>query len=171
MQIVASWILAGLLLVLLPLSAGCATDGIVDGVYRDFTHDFQVGVPKGWSRLDLSDATLAYRDEGLRAAMALRAGCDNTETGPLPWVARHLYLGLKNTRILRQQDVRLHGAEGVRIRLQATLDGVLVEVEGVTLQHHGCLFDFMYVAPPGNFARGLPTFDTFVNSWAPLAAQ
>ncbi len=155
----SAWMPAGLLLVLLPLSAGCATGRIVDGVYRDITHDFQVGLPHGWVPLDLKGAALAYRDPGLGAALALRTGCENPESGTLSWVARHLYFGLKNPRILQQEDIRLHGDEGVRVHLLATLDGAPVEVEGVTLRHHGCLLDFMYVAPPDSFVRGRPVFE------------
>jgi hypothetical protein len=83
-------------------------------------------------------------------------------------VARHLFFGLREKRIQRRERVSLQGAEGVRTWLVAELDGAPVAVEGVTLRRGGCLYDFMYVAPPATFARGQSDFQTFVESWRPL---
>jgi len=93
------------------------------------------------------------------------------EPGELPWVARHLFFGLQDKRIQSREAILLHDTEGVRTRLVARLDDVPVEVEGVTARRGGCLFDFIYVAPPASFARWQADFQAFVESWSPLPNQ
>lgn len=166
------WLVGGFLLGMLGLFAGCATGRLVDGMYRDPGIGYEVRVPAApWVVAPLDGAVLSFQAPDLRAAMALDVECKEPEEGELLWVARHLFFGLRNKRVQEREAVRLQAAEGIRSRLLATLDGQAVEVEGVTARRGGCLYDFVYVAPPSNFARGRPDFETFVNSWTPLAPQ
>ncbi len=171
-RILPIWLVGGFLLGVLGLFAGCATGRIVDGTYIDSGIGYVVRLPPApWVLAPLDKAVLSFEAPALRAAMAMDVECRDPEEGELLWVARHLFFGLKNKRVQEREAVHLHGADGVRSRLLATLDGRPVEVEGVTARRGGCLYDFMYVAPPSNFARGRPDFETFVNSWTPLAPQ
>jgi hypothetical protein len=141
-------------------------------MYRDSGDGYEVRVPPApWVLSPLDGAVLSFKAPTLRAGMAMDVECSEPEEGELPWVARHLFFGLKHKRIEEQTAVHLHGTEGVRSRLQATLDGQPVEVEGVTARRGKCLYDFVYVAPPTDFASGRPDFEAFVNSWTPLAPQ
>jgi hypothetical protein len=166
------WLVGGFLLGMLGLHAGCATGRFVDGMYRDPGDGYEVGLPQAsWVLSPLDGAVLSFKAPTLRAAMAMDVECKEPEEGELLWVARHLFFGLKDKRLREQEGVHLHGAEGVRSRLLATLDGQPVEVEGVTARRGKCLYDFVYVAPPSEFASGRPDFEAFVNSWTPLAPQ
>ncbi|HSD52077.1 MAG TPA: hypothetical protein VLG48_11780, partial [Candidatus Methylomirabilis sp.] len=82
-----------------------------------------------------------------------------------------LFFGLQAKRIQSRETIRLGGTEGVRTRLVARLDDVLVEVEGITVRRGDCLYDFMYVAPPATFHLGQADFQTFVDSWSPLPEE
>lgn len=165
-------LVGGFLLGTLWLLAGCATGRIVDGMYRDSANGYEVRLPPApWVLVPLDGAVLSFKAPTLRAAMAMDVECKDSEEGELLWVARHLFFGLRDKRVQKPEAVRLHGAEGIRSRLLATLDGEPVEVEGVTARRGGCLYDFMYVAPPVDFARGRPDFEAFVNSWTPLNSQ
>jgi hypothetical protein len=138
-------------------------------MYLDSENRYQIRLPAApWTPISLDGATLAFRQPALQAAIALNAECPSSEAGELPWVARHLFFGLREKRIQGREPVSLHGAEGVRTWLVAELDGAPVVVEGVTARRGGCLYDFMYVAPPATFARGRFDFQTFVESWTPL---
>lgn len=151
------------------LAAGCATGRIVGDTYRDSRAGFQVHLPRaGWQLRSLDGAALSFASPDLRAGMALRVDCNSPEAGPLPWVARHLFFGLQDARILGQQTVRLHGVAAAETRLRARLDRMPVEVEGVTFRRSGCLYDFIYVAPPATFPQGRADFESFVQSWTPL---
>ena len=162
----------GLLLGTVCLLAGCATGRIVDGTYRDRAHGYEVRLPPApWVLAPLDGAVLSFKAPPLGAAMALDVECQNPEQGELPWVARHLFFGLRDTRAQEREVIQMSGAEAIRSRLQATLDGQPVEVEGVTVRRGGCLYDFMYAAPPAEFSRGRPDFETFVNSWTPLPTE
>ena len=154
------------------VSAGCATGRIVGEAYRDPEQGFQVRLPAGaWRLQPLDGAALSFASPELRAGMALRVECRGPESGELPWVARHLFFGLQERRIQAEERVRLHDSTAVRTRLHARLDGGPVEVEGVTFRRAGCLYDFVYVAPPAAFPQGRPDFEAFVNSWTPLAGR
>ncbi len=119
----------------------------------------------------MDGATLSFASPELRAAMALLVDCRAPEPGELPWVGRHLFFGLQEKRIQEQEFLRRYDADGVRTRIQARLDGAPVEVEGVTYRRAGCLYDFIYVAPPTNFSLGRPDFEAFVESWTPLPSR
>lgn len=165
---VGTWLLHGLL-GMVALAAGCATGRIVGDTYRDSGAGFQVRLPRGgWQLRSLDGAALTFAWPERRAGMALRVDCYSPEAGPLRWVARHLFFGLQEARILGQETLRLHGGAAAAIRLRARLDERPVEVEGVTFRRSGCLYDFIYVAPPATFPQGRADFETFVQSWTPL---
>lgn len=165
-------LLHGILLGIVSLAAGCATGRIVGETYRDPEAGFQVRLPPaGWQPRTLDGATLSFVAPELRAGMALRVDCRTAEPGELPWVARHLFFGLQNTQVQGRETIRLHDATAVRTRLRARQDDQPVEVEGVTFRRAGCLYDFIYVAPPAPFPQGRADFEAFVQSWTPLAGR
>jgi len=165
-------LLRGLLLGALLLLAGCATGPIAGETYRDFDRRYEVRLPPAtWIPRNLDTATLSFGSPELGAGMALLTDCRAPESGELLWVARHLFFGLQERRIREQESIRLHDAVGIRTRLQARLDEVPVEVEGVTIRRAGCLYDFIYVAPPATFPQGRPDFEGFVKSWTPFKEQ
>ncbi len=165
---VTVWQRTALMLLALLGTAACAAGSIRDGVYRDGHDRFTVRLPSArWQPVSLDGATLAFRAADLDAGMGFHADCANPEPGPLPWVARHLFFGLANTRIDANERLTRAGTSLVRTRLHGRLDGRPVEVEAVTMRDASCLFDFMYVAPPERFEEGRPDFDTFVQSWSP----
>jgi hypothetical protein len=171
-SIIGTWLLHGILLGIASLAAGCATGRIVGETYRDPEAGFQVRrPPAAWQPQTLDGAVLSYVLPELRAGLALRVDCRTAEPGELPWVARHLFFGLQNTQVQGRETVRLHDAAAVQTRLRARLDDQPVEVEGVTFRRAGCLYDFIYVAPPVAFPQGRADFEAFVQSWTPLAGR
>ena len=166
------WLLQGILLGIVALAAGCATGRIVGDIYQDSVNGFQVRLPpRTWQRQSLDGAAVAFASPELRAGMALRADCRTPEPGELPWVARHLFFGLQGMEVQGRETLDLNGATAVEIRVRARLGDQPVEVEGVTFRRAGCLYDFIYVAPPAAFAQGRAAFEAFVQSWTPFAGR
>jgi hypothetical protein len=99
--------------------------------------------------------------------MALWEDCTSPERGELRWVAHHLFFGLKDRQTLAREAARVGGRPAVRTRLTGRVDGEPVAVEAVTLRHAGCLYDLVYVAPPGRFEASRPAFEAFVASFTP----
>lgn len=154
------------------LGTGCAGGRVVEGMYLDSQDRYRIRLPASpWIPMSLDDATVAFRAPDLKAAMAFSVDCKAPEPGELPWVARHLFFGLRQKQIQSREVVSLHGSQGVRTRLAARLDDLPVEVESITTRRGECLYDFMYVAPPVTFARGQADFQAFVESWSPLPEQ
>jgi hypothetical protein len=148
----------------------CAGGRAADGLYRDGAHRFTLRLPPAdWRPQRVEGGALAFRSPELGAALALLADCEDPEPGELPWVARHLFWGLQDRRILERAPLVVHGTAAMRTRLTARLDGRPIEVEGVTLRRDGCLYDFAYLAPPAVFARGRAAFEAFLDGFTPLA--
>ena len=99
--------------------------------------------------------------------MGVRVDCGRPEPGILPAVARHLFFGLKQVEIASREVVQLADAPGLRTHLRAHLDDQPVEVDAVTIRMHGCLYDFLLVAPPAHFAEAGGDFERFLQSWRP----
>jgi len=168
---VAVWYCTGVWSLVLLLLSACAAVPRGDGLYRDPRDRFTVQRPPArWQPVSVEGAALAFRSPELAAAIGLRVDCGSPEAGPLPAVARHLFFGLSQAEIEAREPMVLSGASGMRTHVRARLDDRPVEVDGVTIRHQGCLYDFMYVAPPDRFEGGRADFDAFVQSWTPRMA-
>jgi hypothetical protein len=154
------------------LATGCASGRIIGDMYRDAERGFQVRLPPAsWQLRSLDGAAVSFVSPELRAGMALQVHCGDAEPGQLPWVARHLFFGLRDADIQDRDTIHVLDSTAVRTRLRGRLDDQQVEVEGVTFRRAGCLYDFTYVAPPTVFPQGRGDFEAFVQSWTPLALR
>ena len=121
------WLLGGLLLGIPWLGGGCAAGRVIDGFFRDSEKGYQVRLPSSpWTSEPLDGAVLAFRAPAIRAAMALGVECRPVPPEDWPWVAQHLFFGLRDKQVGHREAFRLHGAEAVRTRLSARLDRVPV---------------------------------------------
>ena len=169
---VAAWHPIGIWSLGLLLLSACAAGPIGEGAYRDPRDRFTIQrPPTQWQPLSVDGAALAFRSPELAGVIGLRVECSSPEPGPLPAVARHLFFGLSQVEIETREPLVLAGASGMRTRLRARLDDRPVEVDGVTVRLQGCLYDFMYVAPPDRFERGRADFDAFLTSRTPRTAS
>lgn len=168
---VAAWYCTGVCSLALLLLSACAAGPHGEGLYRDPRDRFTIQRPPArWQPFSVEGAALAFRSPELAAAIGLHMDCGSPEAGPLPAVARHLFFGLSQAEIETREPMALSGASGMRTHLRARLDDRPVEVDGVTIRLQGCLYDFMYAAPPDRFEGGRADFDAFVESWAPRIA-
>jgi hypothetical protein len=137
-----------------------------EGSYVISRKGYRVGAPDGWTRID-SEADLALRRADPPAGLMAHATCEGKPpTRPLPILARHLRFGLRDVQDLVETPSSLDGLSGATQRFRATLDGVPVAVQALTLQGDGCVYDLVGVAMPDGFAALAPDFERFTAGFA-----
>jgi hypothetical protein len=149
-----------LALLALPLSTGCRRVSFEDSMLSKRDVDYRVGeLPSHWRRVYLKDNDLAFSEEGTGRALSINSTCEGHDDPPLPVLTRHLVMGFTDREEQSQKRIHLDGREALRSRYLARLDGVPVELEMVVLKKDGCVFDFTYVAPPGQAEERMTDFD------------
>jgi hypothetical protein len=139
---------------------------LADGSYLVSDKGYRVQAPAGWTRIE-SEADLAFRRADLAAALMAHATCEGkAPVRPLPVLARHLRFGLRDVQDLVESPVTVSGLPGTAQRFRATLDGVPVTVQAVTLRGTGCVYDLVGVAPPDGMAALGPEFERFSAGFA-----
>jgi hypothetical protein len=126
-------------------------------------------VPPAWRRIEADGVLLAFRDDEGLASVAVNGRCGKDgDDVPLQALTHHLFLYFSDREIHEQRRVPLDGREALYTDLTATLDGVEKRYTVVVLKKNGCVYDFMYVAPPSAPADGHDRFTTFVRGFATL---
>jgi hypothetical protein len=153
------------LIMLLALAAltGCRRVSFEDSVFSKKDVSYSIGeLPSHWSRVHVKDGDLAFSEQGTGRALSINSTCEGHDDPPLPVLTRHLLMGFTERQEQAQRVIVLDGREALRSRYLAKLDGVPVELELVVLKKNGCVFDFTYVAPPGEVEPRLADFDTLL---------
>lgn len=162
------------LAVALLAGAGCASGkarGSYEGnVYRNGSIAFHLpDAPAGWRRLEIDDASLAFRDEPHGASILLNARClaadDRT---PLVALTNHLLIGATERELLSQEVEPFDGREALHTKLNAKWDGVPMLIDVYVLSKDGCVYDFVYLGAKGAAAAGTPVFESFVRGFRTL---
>ena len=133
------------------------------GLYIDEARGFKVPfLQEGWRRIELDEVALAFRDEAGKATIALFLSCEGEGKVPLKVLARRLFFGLKDRRVLEQRTLSLNGAEAIQTILQGKLGDEEVKVSSYVVRGSGCLYDLVYFAKPEAFEAKLDDFERFV---------
>jgi hypothetical protein len=152
--------------VLLVTLAGCGGVRLQDGGYVVARKGYRVGAPAGWTRIE-TEADVALRRGDPAGGLMAHATCEGKPpTRPLPVLVRHLRFGLRDVHDLVETPVTLGGLPGTAHRFRATLDGVPVVVQAVTLKGPACVYDLVGVAAPDRLATLTPDFDRFSAGFA-----
>ncbi len=162
----APWRAGGLLL--LGVVTGCSATGFDGSVVRGDGFAFRIPPPPPeWSRLEVSGAVLAFRDEANQGTIMLhgRCGLDGDDV-PLASLTQHLFLQFTEREIKRQENVPFDGREALHTVLDAKLDGVAMSYDVWVLKKDGCVYDLLYLAPSASFARGRGKFEVLVRGFA-----
>jgi hypothetical protein len=148
-------------------AAGASFDG---NVYRKGPIAFRVpDPPAGWRRIDVSDATLAYRDEGSGGSILLNARCLSADDRtPLVALTNHLLIGATEREYVAQQAEPFDGREALHTRVRAKWDGVPMGIDIYVLSKDGCVYDFVFLGPPASLDTAAPAFESFVHGFRTL---
>jgi hypothetical protein len=152
--------------------AGCGGPTFDGTVYRGPDIAFQVPqAPGGWTRIAVSDAALAFRDEEHGATIAVNGRCRSEEDVPLAALTQHLLLQFTERTLVKQEVVPFDGREAMHTVLSAKLDGVPKVFDLWVLKKDGCVYDLICIADPARYAAGEPEFTRMVRGFSTLPAD
>jgi hypothetical protein len=153
------------------LVACAATKSSFDGsVYRNGKVAFQLPeMPAGWRRIDVDDASLAFRDDAHAASVLLNARCLTADDRtPLVALTNHLLIGATEREYLSQGVEPFDGREALHTKVKAKWDGVPMLIDIYVLSKDGCIYDFVYFGEPRAAEEGSAAFEGFVRGFRTL---
>ena len=148
----------------LAAGVGCGhAQAFDEGVLRKDGMAVRVGpVPSAWRRIGVDGADLAFRDDERSGSALFNVRCrQRDDDAPLSVLTDHLIMGTTEREFDAQDLVPFDGREALHTLLRAKLDGVPMQYDIYVMKKDGCLFDLVYVAPPGRFADGAADFEHF----------
>lgn len=139
-------------------------------VYRKGDIAFQLPpAPAGWRQVEVSDASLAFRDDNHDASVLLNARCLSADDRtPLVALTNHLLIGATERKYLSQEVEPFDGREALHTKLEAKWDGVPMALDVFVLSKDGCIYDFVYLGAPAGFDAGSAEFERFVRGFRTL---
>ncbi len=143
---------------------GCGGGQHFDGTtFRDGKVGFQVPAPPAaWQRIDVTGASLAFRDDAREASILLNGRCGGKDDDtPLPALVNHLVMGTTERDFVKEETIPFDGREARHVVLRAKLDGVLMGYDVFVEKKNGCVYDLVYVAPPQRLEEGAAEFERF----------
>jgi hypothetical protein len=143
---------------------GAAARSFDGKTYRDGPVAFQIGaVPQSWRAVEVTDASLAYRDDAHAASILLNARCHRPDEGtPLVALTNHLLIGSTAREVVSQETEPFDGREALHTKMRAKWDGVPIAFDIYVAKKDGCIYDFVYMGDPAAHDEGIRDFDTFV---------
>ncbi len=149
---------------------GCGGPALDGSVYRQGALSFRVGrIPSSWRPIEADGALLAFRDSSAEASIAVNGRCGKDgDDVPLEALTHHLFLEFTDRKLDEQSLIQLDGRDALHTELRAKLDGVERRFSVFVLKKNGCVYDFMYVAPPDAPAEGQRRFVAFVEGFSTI---
>lgn len=125
--------------------------------------------PQGWRRVDVTDASLAFRDDTHDASILVNARCHKPdEDTPLVALTNHLLMGSTAREVATQATEPFDRREALHTRGSAKWDGVPMAHDIFVLKKDGCVYDFVYTGEPSHAEAGVPAFEQFVRGFRTL---
>jgi len=161
---------AALVLALTASCGGAAGPSFDGAAYRNGPVAFRVGeAPSSWRRVDVTDASLAYRDDAHAASILVNGRCHKPDDGtPLVALTNHLVIGSTMREVVLQETEPFDGREALHTRMRAKWDGVPMALDIYVMKKDGCVYDFVYMGAPGSFEAGSAEFERFVHGFKTL---
>ena len=148
----------------------CSSASLHGDVYRGDGLAFRVGeIPASWSRLSVSHARIAFRDDAKEASVLVNARCGKDgDDVPLLVLTTHLFMSFTERATIHQAVVPMDGREAMHTILSAKLDGVPKSFDAFVLKKDGCVYDFVCVSAPATFEENRAPFERFVAGFRTL---
>jgi len=156
---------AGIVLIL----AGCAGREAPDAVYRS-SKSYRVALPgPDWGAVSASRADVELRHREAPAAILTNASCGpRLASHPIESLRREILAGFSGRDVQLHEAVSVGGREGTHMIVDGWVSrpDALVRVELFVLRGDRCVYDLVYAAPPGDFARWQAEFQRLVASFS-----
>lgn len=165
-------VLIGLPAVGIVLTA-CAGGRITDGWYIDQAKGFSVPLPsKGWRVETGKKPDVLLRHTSRQAGMSVLATCGTIPSGrPLENVSRHLFFGIHDKQILRQERRAASPEEALEVVLRGTLGGRELLLHAYTLKEPRCVYDLVLFAAPEDYPQVDGEFAALVRDFRQLRGE
>jgi hypothetical protein len=141
--------------------AACGHQGAYSGGFftKRGVQYYAGGVPPGWRVQNFRGNDIAYVAEDSEHLIAINATCEEYEDAPLKVLTQQMLMGFTERKLVKQELRTLQDREAMYSHYLAKMDGVPRELMLVVLKKDGCVYDFMYISPPGSFEEKLATFE------------
>ncbi len=155
-----------LLLLLVGCGASRASGSFEGGIYRDGAVAFQIPpTPASWKRVDVTNASLAFRDEEHGASVLVNARCTKSDQDtPLLALTNQILIGSTERTVDTQEVEPFDHREALHTTLRAKWDGVPKHLDMFVAKKDGCIYDFVWIGEKAGTAE----FETFVRGFRTL---
>lgn len=155
------------LLAITTLFSGCASAWISDGAYVNEAKGFAVKLPPAaWKVQTGEEADLILRHKHREAGILINASCSEVPPNrPLTILSRHLFFGVREKEILREQRRSLSQGEALEVVLRGEMGTMGLLLHGYTVKEHGCVYDLVLFASPRDYPEIGGEFDVLVQQF------
>ena len=128
---------------------------------------YSLGDPgAGWSPVRPGSADKAWYNAELSASIYADSNCGaRFDDAPLGRLADSLTLGVAGSKV-REEARTVDGREALLRVVDGALDGVAVRLGALVLKKDKCIYDVVYIAPPGTFDAGEAAFEAVASAFA-----
>lgn len=120
-----------------------------------------------WLESPSAAGDVAFYSEDLGATIYADSSCGaRYEDAPLPVLLNHLLFGFTEVQLNDERDSLLAGRASLTREATARLDGVQVEVSATVTKNGPCVFDLVFIGPPGSLQEGHSHYETFLSGLA-----
>jgi hypothetical protein len=155
------------LLAITTFFSGCASAWISDGAYVNEAKGFAVKLPPAaWKVQTGEEADLILRHKHREAGILINASCSEVPPNrPLTILSRHLFFGVREKEILREQRRALSQGEALEVVLRGEMGTMGLLLHGYTVKEHGCVYDLVLFASPRDYPEVGREFDVLVQQF------
>jgi hypothetical protein len=148
------------------LLLSACTEGLRHDWFVKDEHRYHVAAPdpSQWKPVKFADNDLAWVD-GRGQLMAMNSTCRNFEDAPLDVLTNHLMMGFTEKLQIDRKTFSMDGRDAMETIYTARLDGVPVDISVAVLKKDDCVYDFTHVAPLGQGAEHLATFERLLDGF------
>lgn len=128
---------------------------------------YTIDHPTGeWRDVKSGSADYAWYNATIGATIYVDSNCDQRfEDRPLRDSVNSMTAGIRTKDEPIERALFLDGREAVMLQTKGNLDGVDVQMAVVVLSKNQCLFDFVYITRPENFAKGFSDFHQMLHTF------
>ncbi len=120
-----------------------------------------------WKEFKTGSKSASFHNDAFGATISTDAFCGGSfEDLPLKTLDGQLFAGMGKRVVSKSDEIVLDGRGALRTVSDASVDGVRLKFDAVTLKKDNCIFDFIYMAPPENYSSGVKDFETFFNNFS-----
>ncbi|MBI2341360.1 MAG: hypothetical protein HYY43_00645 [Deltaproteobacteria bacterium] len=120
-----------------------------------------------WKEFKTGSKSASFHNDSMGATISTDAFCGGAfEDLPLKTLDGQLFAGMEKRVVSKTDEIVLDGRGALRTVSEASIDGVRLKFDAVTIKKNNCTVDFVYMSPPENYSAGLNDFETFFKDFS-----